>query len=242
MNARKALIEAYKAAVTAIAKRGTLSNGRHDVAAAERAAGVETSKGVYAHATSTKADFVAYCEACIAEMIEADHAEALEINEEVEAGAAIMKNKAIGAYWLACETMKVVDAFREWNAMHAEALAFNAEVDEVAASEQWDDWANQHDSRKTVAQMIDSDHDEALEMDRARHEASDTGRQAQLTYNLSDEVARRGMVAQAHHEALRMNSDLDEEYASIERLAPKPEDVPRFKAIAAKYIVGELCK
>lgn len=51
-------------------------------------------------------------------------------------------------------------------AAHGEALALNVELDEVAAANQWDDWANQHDSRKTEAQMIESDHAEALEFDR----------------------------------------------------------------------------
>lgn len=49
-------------------------------------------------------------------------------------------------------------------AAHGEALAFNEEFDEAAAADQWDEWANQHDSRKTEAQMIESDHAEALEM------------------------------------------------------------------------------
>ena len=58
---------------------------------------------------------------------------------------------------------------REWcgndiEAAHAEALEFNLEVDQVAGDSQWDEWANQHDSRKTNAQKIESDHDEALEI------------------------------------------------------------------------------
>lgn len=60
---------------------------------------------------------------------------------------------------------KILKALAERD--HAEALEFNAEIDEVKADEQWDEWANQHDSRKTIAQMIESDHTEALEINEA---------------------------------------------------------------------------
>ncbi|MFU1851400.1 hypothetical protein [Citrobacter portucalensis] len=59
----------------------------------------------------------------------------------------------------------ITEIERVIDAAHAEALEFNAEVDEVRSGEQWDEWANQHDSRKTEAQKIESDHAEALEID-----------------------------------------------------------------------------
>lgn len=48
---------------------------------------------------------------------------------------------------------------------HINWAILQREIKAVAAAEQWDDWANQHDSRKTEAEMIASDHDEALELD-----------------------------------------------------------------------------
>lgn len=63
-----------------------------------------------------------------ANAIEADHAEALLMNIEIDAGAAIMKNPAIRAYWLQCETMKVGDACREWDALHAEAIEMDKQA------------------------------------------------------------------------------------------------------------------
>lgn len=101
---------------------------------------------------------------------------------------------------------------REWcgadiEAAHAEALAFNAEVDEVAASEQWDEWANQHDSRKTEAQMIDSDHAEALVMNAAYDVAIKV-----IADNLSlpvwegcTETVKREVIKVHHEEARIMN-------------------------------------
>lgn len=65
------------------------------------------------------------------------------------------------------DMVKANMAFEQREAAHAEALAFNAEIDEVKADEQKDEWANQHDSRKTIAQMIQSDHAEALAMNAA---------------------------------------------------------------------------
>ncbi|EAO1621240.1 hypothetical protein ABFT38_002496 [Salmonella enterica] len=61
----------------------------------------------------------------------------------------------------------ITEIERVIDAAHAEALEFNAEVDEVRSGEQWDEWANQHDSRKTEAQKIESDHAEALEINEA---------------------------------------------------------------------------
>lgn len=48
---------------------------------------------------------------------------------------------------------------------HIQWAILQREYAEMAAACQWDDWANQHDSRKTEAEMIASDHDEALELD-----------------------------------------------------------------------------
>lgn len=128
----KALIEAYQAAILAISKRGTLSSARYEVSGAERAANKSVSAGVYAdQSTNTKAGFVAYCKCAIAALVDAAHAEALEMNAEVDAAAAIMKVPAINAYWMNCESMKVVVAVREWDAMHAEALEMNAAIDRM---------------------------------------------------------------------------------------------------------------
>ena len=76
----KALIEAYAAAIAAIAKRVTLTDARHALAEVERPHG----KGpCYGHPTNTKAAFVEYCQLRIAELVELAHAEALEINAQV---------------------------------------------------------------------------------------------------------------------------------------------------------------
>ena len=94
---------------------------------------------------------------------------------------------------------------------HAEALAFNAEVDEVAAADQWDEWANQHDSRKTEAQMIESDHAEALEMNEEfdikasarafKAEKVETAHAEALAMDQSRSETIRAVIAQALHVA-----------------------------------------
>ncbi|HCI6421258.1 TPA: hypothetical protein NPP08_000827 [Klebsiella quasipneumoniae subsp. similipneumoniae] len=96
---------------------------------------------------------------------------------------------------------------REWSGIeieeaHAEALAFNAEVDEVAAADQWDEWANQHDSRKTKAQMIESDHAEALEMEARRNLIA---RQARFVFH-NTAAERAQAIEEAHAEALALNA------------------------------------
>ena len=139
MNARKELIETYKAAVIAIAKRGTLSNGRHTVSAAEQAAGIEPRNGVYAHATNTKADFVAYCEARAAELqIEADRAAGRPVDEEGNDTREWCGNdiKAAHAEALEIEARRRIAAFfggldyagrrAAVDAAHEEALAIDA--------------------------------------------------------------------------------------------------------------------
>lgn len=72
------MIEAYQAAIIAIAKRGTLKDARYDVSAAEREATGESL--VYKCRTDLKAAFVAYCHERIAILVNADHAEALAMN------------------------------------------------------------------------------------------------------------------------------------------------------------------
>jgi len=138
MNAHKELIETYKAAVIAIAKRGTLSNGRHTISAAEQAAGFEPRNGVYAHATNTKADFVAYCEARAAELqIEADRAAGRPVDEEGNGTREWCGNdiKAAHAEALEIEARRRIAAFfggldyagrrAAVDAAHEEALAMN---------------------------------------------------------------------------------------------------------------------
>ena len=107
---------------------------------------------------------------------------------------------------------------REWSgndieAAHAEALAFNAEVDEVAAANQWDEWANQHDSRKTEAQMIESDHAEALEIDAGRRALVELAHAEALrmnaNYESADQLAQEFLVEDAHAEALAFNAEYD---------------------------------
>lgn len=202
MNARKAFIETYQAAITAIAKRGTLRNARHVVSAAERAAGVETGNGVYAASTDTKADFVAYCEDRLAALIANDHAEALEIVLQTQIETDLKAGRPV------CEETGA--DLREWSGIeieeaHAVALVFNAEVNELAAAVQWDEWANQHDSRKTEAQMIESDHAEALEIEACRNL---TARQARFVFhNTAAERARA--IEEAHAIALAMDEQYD---------------------------------
>lgn len=85
----KALIEAYATAITAIAKRVTLTDARHVLAAVERHYGRGTC---YGYTPNTKAAFVEYCQMCIAELnnrgrvmceIKAQK-EAQEINAEID--------------------------------------------------------------------------------------------------------------------------------------------------------------
>lgn len=126
MNARKALIEAYKAAVIAIAKRATLKDVRHEVSAAERAAG---TGAVYAAGTKTKADFVAYCEARAAELIEQDHYEALEMAREMQTEADRKAGRPVD---------EEGNDMREYcgndiEAAHAEALEINAVIDDAVS-------------------------------------------------------------------------------------------------------------
>lgn len=62
--------------------------------------------------------------------VDACHAEALESQAETVASIAVINDKALNAYWLDCESMKIVVAYREWQAMRDEALAMNSAFDE----------------------------------------------------------------------------------------------------------------
>ncbi len=92
---------------------------------------------------------------------------------------------------------------------HAEALAFNAEVDEVAAADQWDEWANQHDSRKTKAQMIESDHAEALEIDAEIYRGSKLSVMRTIQNELMESLYLPALVRACHAEALELNAIYD---------------------------------
>lgn len=128
------------------------------------------------------------------------HAEALEMAREMQIEADRKAGRPVD---------EEGNDTREWcgndiAAAHAEALAFNAEVDEVAAADQWDEWANQHDSRKTEAQMIESDHAEALQIEAARRL---TAHQARFIF--TNTAAERAEATEAAHaEALAMNATL----------------------------------
>lgn len=103
---------------------------------------------------------------------------------------------------------------REWSGIeieeaHAEALAFNAEVDEVAAADQWDEWANQHDSRKTKAQMIESDHAEALEIDAEIYRGSKLSVMRTIQNELMESLYLPALVRACHAEALELNAIYD---------------------------------
>ena len=254
MNARKALIETYQAAITAIAKRGTLKNARYEVSAAERAAGVEVGNGVYAASTDTKADFVAYCEDRLAALIANDHAEALEIVLQAQIKADLSAGRPVceetGADLREFSGVEIEEAHAEalimnatfdasfrrraanWGAMdmlsrevtldraHAVALVFNAEADELAAAVQWDEWANQHDSRKTESEMIESDHAEALEInaeiDRRRSLSCDRTRRSEFHELTEDQQAR--IISLCHAEALEIEATREAGIAAADRI------------------------
>ncbi len=111
---------------------------------------------------------------------------------------------------------------------HVQALA-DDEARELVAAEQWDDWANAHDSRKTEAQMIESDHEEALKMNEGIDQAfriikaldgvhgSASGASACLMRDDYTDVAYLVSVAsrmfgdydEAHSEALEINQSVD---------------------------------
>lgn len=153
--------------------------------------------------------------------VEAAHAEALSMDD------AEMSRRCRGAVFFGS-----LDSFGRRvivEAAHGEALEINAEIDEVAAADQWDEWANQHDSRKTKAQMIESDHAEALEMDMQDH---------QHEFFRSSTMMQAVWLNLNHAEALEMNVKLDAEYASIEKLVTDEDKKPLFKAVASHFIVG----
>ncbi|EPK6502077.1 hypothetical protein RFC90_004030 [Klebsiella aerogenes] len=134
--------------------------------------------------------------------IEEAHAEALAMNDARNTLYVYAPGDAARDVW---EQMTPIEQAVSVELRHAEALAFNAEVDEVAAADQWDEWANQHDSRKTKAQMIESDHAEALEMEARRNLIA---RQARFVFhNTAAERARA--IEEAHAEALAINAIYD---------------------------------
>ena len=108
----KALIEAYAAAIAAIAKRKTLTDTRHALAEVERQYGRGTC---YGYTPNTKAAFVEYCQLCIVELVELAHAEALEINAEFDFAAHIETTAPHGYELLTAEC--------------TEAIEINAQVD-----------------------------------------------------------------------------------------------------------------
>lgn len=133
------------------------------------------------------------------ESIERDHAEALAMNDARNTLYVYAPGDAARDVW---EQMTPIEQAVSVELRHAEALAFNAEVDEVAAADQWDEWANQHDSRKTKAQMIESDHAEALEMEARRNLIA---RQARFVFH-NTAAERAQAIEEAHDEALALNA------------------------------------
>lgn len=115
----KVLIEAYAAAIAAIAKRATLTDTRHTLAAVERLTSRITC---YDHTTNTKAAFVEYCQLCIAELVELAHAEALEMNANQP------EESAFTAYWYSVGG-QYDGAKEDFNDMYSEALEINTQVD-----------------------------------------------------------------------------------------------------------------
>lgn len=95
-------------------------------------------------------------------LAERDHEEALKMHYARETAA--VNASRVQSQFRAAPAERQARWLHE---AHAQALEFNAEIDEVKADEQWDEWANQHDSRKTIAQMIESDQTEALEINEA---------------------------------------------------------------------------
>jgi len=213
MKARKALIEAYKAAVIAIAKRTTLKDARHEVSAAERAAG---TGGVYAAGTNTKAAFVEYCEARAAELIEQDHYEALEMNAQFDADE---KAKDGHARWCAFIGNNDYSARRAIiEAAHEEALREDARFNWLA-----DRFGIfQEATARVRLEMLDEAHAEALRMNEeislCREVESLTYEQAvaysdQWDFFNSMPEAQARMVESAHAEALAVEAEEDHELA-----------------------------
>lgn len=66
---------------------------------------------------------------------ETAQAEALEMDAEIDAAKEVMRDAAFNAYWLDCDTMKLVKAQAQWHAMHAEALEVNEAMGTEAQAE-----------------------------------------------------------------------------------------------------------
>ncbi|MCD9775840.1 hypothetical protein LVR82_19395 [Klebsiella variicola subsp. variicola] len=144
----------------------------------------------------------------ILQVIEHDHAEALAMNDARNTLYVYAPGDAARDVW---EHMTPIEQAVSVELRHAEALAFNAEVDEVAAADQWDEWANQHDSRKTKAQMIESDHAEALEIDSVIDHGSKLKLSAMQTIQneLMESLYLPALVRACHAEALELNAIYD---------------------------------
>ncbi|TNL05334.1 hypothetical protein CYD30_22495 [Kosakonia cowanii] len=136
---------------------------------------------------------------------------------------------------------------REWSgndieAAHAEALTFNAEVDEVAAANQWDEWANQHDSRKTEAQMIESDHAEALafnaEYDLAAEMAAN--HLHQWIFARQRPWVKTLVVEMAHDEALTENATKGTHIEDPARMAAYGSWLAR-QRVAGRQLIDHAC-
>lgn len=106
------------------------------------------------------------------------------------------------------------DALRanDWDLMMAGGEIRDNQAAEEASKTQWDDWANQHDSRKTEAQMIEDDHGYALEMDREMQIDADrkAGRPVDEDGNDTREWCGRDIEA-AHSEALEMDRQMHQD-------------------------------
>lgn len=131
----KKLIEAYQAAIIAIAKRKTLADTRHALAAVEREVLGVTC---YGFNTNTKAEFVAYCEREIALLVERAHQEALDSNEKLDAEfasiEALAPNDDAKKVFKAIASRSEVGCVMGVSEAHAVALEINAQVNDVLAS------------------------------------------------------------------------------------------------------------
>ncbi|MBF4179681.1 hypothetical protein [Lelliottia nimipressuralis] len=140
---------------------------------------------------------------------EAAHAEALEMVVEIEAAKEVMSDMAFHAYWLNCETMKLVKAQEQWNAMHDEALAMDLEFDDKAIY--WTETVNMTDA-----------HTEALEMDAAFNAEAARRSKLSVMRTIQNEIMEKpylpALVEACHAEALEINAQVDSELAELCRV------------------------
>lgn len=127
----KKLIEAYQAAISAIAKRATLKDTRHALAAVER----ENNMGTcYGSDTKTKAAFVEYCESRIALLNNAGrvlceveaHEEALEMDKGYQVAIATIADNLTLPVWEGCSDTVKAEVVKHH---HAEALEMNSQME-----------------------------------------------------------------------------------------------------------------